>query len=206
MKNFLQFAAQGTAILTISASCIFSTTALAQEKAGSNDLVHISQIIPTLEQLGAGWESNRICVLIEPLETPSEKADPGESTNFFTIARNAISNGHREAYAMLRYKYRDQNCIVWIQRWDSKEMVLSQNWDAEKPTNGPPVTLPQIGERVFHTQRHGLHQNIDFIRDKYSISVESGSTQPEYVEPLKHLAEVLDANFLKAQKGLQERK
>jgi hypothetical protein len=59
--------------------------------------------------------------------------------------------------------------------------------------------LPKFGEEVRFYQRHGLHNNIAFRRSNYLIEVESVSVP---VERLKQLAELLDANLVRAQKGL----
>ncbi len=73
------------------------------------------------------------------------------------------------------------------------------NWGRDKLTTGSPGELPKVGEEVRFSQRDGMHNNIAFVRGRYLISVESfGIRRGQDIEHLKHLAEVLDANLLKA--------
>ncbi len=119
------------------------------------------------------------------------------------FARGVVTNGHREAYAMVRLYYRDRPCTVWVQRWETKEHI-GNDWGRDKDTKDSPGALPKVGEEVRFSQRHGMHNNIDFVRGRYLLSVESPGTRREDIEHLKHLAEVLDANFLKALAKVKE--
>jgi hypothetical protein len=167
-----------------------------------------TQIAATLAQLGPGWTSNRVVVLVDPLCSPGEAADPNESSGWLSFAHDILrKEPRREAYAVLRYYgsfgtnswCTHSEVLVWIMRWQSKQDIGS-DWGRDKATKESADSLPRIGEEVRCYQRHGMHNNIAFRRGTYLIDVE-GSTVCGW-EHLKRLAEVLDANFLKAQKQL----
>ncbi|HYG34168.1 MAG TPA: hypothetical protein VEC99_05260, partial [Clostridia bacterium] len=113
----------------------------------------------------------------------------------------------REAHAMLRYYgsfgtntwCTNSDLLVYIMRWKSPADI-SSDWGQDNATKESPDTLPKVGEEVRAYQRHGMHNNIAFRRGAYLIDVEgSNACGWEY---LKHMAKVLDNNFLKAQKAL----
>ena len=176
------------------------------EAAGAERQPSISQIAATVTQLGSGWTSSRVVALIDPLCSPSEMADENEDPQgFLRLARSQLQKQpRREAYAILRYyggstgRYHT-NALVYIVRWKSKADI-GNDWGYDKETKDSPGALPKIGEEVRFSQRHGMHNNITFRRGSYLIDVEGPIVYG--VEYLKRLAEVLDSNFLEAQKTL----
>ena len=166
----------------------------------------ITAIVATVAELGEGWTSNRVMVLIDPLSSPKEIADPHENgEGLLRMARDLLTKEpRREAYAMLRYYgggggFRQTNSLVYITRWKSKRDI-GDDWGRDKETKDSPGALPKVGEEVHFYQRDGLHNDITFRRGKYLICVECPTSYG--VEHLKRLAEVLDSNLLKAQKAL----
>jgi hypothetical protein len=166
----------------------------------------ITSMVVTVAELGEGWTSNRVMVLMDPLSSPKEIADPHENPQgLLKMARDLLTKEpRREAYAMLRYYgggsgSRQTNSLVYITRWKSKEDI-GDGWGRDKETKDSPGALPKVGEEVRFDQRHGLHNDITFRRGKYLICVESPTSYG--VEHLKRLAEVLDSKLLKAQNAL----
>ncbi len=154
----------------------------------------IDKIAPMLQQLGAGWTSNQVAVLLDPLSSPS---DVSVSQGWRQSARNLVGKNGYAAHAALRYYY-GTNCVfLWIDRFKSPQDVRP-DWGTDSAANqGRPGLdrLPAVGEEVRFYHRHGLHNNIAFRRGLYLIDVE-GIGAP--LEKLKELAEVVDKNLVKA--------
>ena len=170
-----------------------------------------TDIAASLAQLGPGWTSNRCVVLVDPLCSPSEMADPNEGPGWLTVARDLLRREpRRESYMMLRYYgsfgtnawCTNSQTLVCISRWKSPG-DMGSNWGTDEATKDQPDSLPKVGEEVRAYQRHGMHNNIAFRRGRYLIDVE-GSNACGW-EPLKHLAEALDQNLLRAHKTPQAR-
>jgi len=173
---------------------------------GAEQQPSITQILATVPQLGDGWTSNRVVVLVDPLSSPSEMADKNENPEaWLRFVHDLLrKQPRREAHAIVRYyggrtNLYHTNSLVHIMRWKSKEDI-GLNWGLDKETKDSPGTLPKVGEEVRFSQRQGMHNNITFRRGNYLIDVECATAYG--VEHLKRLAEVLDSNFLKAQKAL----
>ena len=173
--------------------------------SGAERQPHISQIMATIEQLGPGWASNRVVVLVDPLSLPSVMADLNETPE--GQIRRALDvltkDPRREAYAVLRYYggstgLHHTNSLVYITRWKSKADI-GNDWGRDNATKDSPGVLPEVGEEVRFSQQHGLNNDISFRRGNYLIIVSCPIAFG--VEHLKRLAEVLDDNFLSAQKG-----
>ena len=174
-------------LLTITALALAAIPAVGEQQVG------IDKIVPTLEQLGAGWTSNRVVVLVDPLSSPSVVTNEGPV--WLQAAQRAVGKGGREAYCFLRCSYGPRSVLVWINRYKRKEDIRP-DWGTDKDTRIPPDKLPEVGEEVRFYQRHGLHNDIAFRRGSYLVEVE-GVDAP--MESLKQMAEVLDGNLLKAQ-------
>lgn len=166
----------------------------------------IASILATVEQLGEGWTSNRVLVLIDPLSSPREIADTNENqTAWLQFGRGLLKKEpRREACAMVRYYgggsgAHHTNSLVFISRWKSKQDIPAE-WGLDKETKDSPGNLPKVGEEVRFYQRDGMHNNIAFRRGNYLIDVECPAVYG--IEHLKRLAEVLDRNLLKAQNAL----
>jgi len=163
--------------------------------------VAIDKIIPTSVELGAGWTSNRVVVLVDPLSSPSERADVNES-GWLEFARNLLQRQpRREAYAMIRFFRtgvgpRPHQYLIWIMRWKENKDI-PPDWGRDRETKDAPDSLPKIGEAVRGYQRHGMHNDFDFIRGNYLITVEGAI--PYGWEELKRLAESIDRRLVNAQ-------
>jgi len=162
----------------------------------------IASILATVEQLGEGWTSNRVEVLIDQLSSPREIADTNENqTARMEFARDLLKREpRREAYAMVRYYggangVYHTNSLVFITRWRNRTDI-PDNWGRDKETKDSPGNLPKVGEEVRFYQRHGMHNNIAFVRGNYLIDVECPTAYG--IKLLKRLAEVIDRNLLKA--------
>jgi sialidase-1 len=157
--------------------------------------VGIDKIAPASEQLGTGWGSNRVVVLVDPLSSPSVVANEG--AGWLKGAQDAVGTRGREAYAVIRCYYGTSSVLVWINRFKSKDDI-GQDWgtDREAGTKATLDKLPDVGEEVRYYRRGGMHNNIAFRRGPYLVDVE-GMSAP--IEKLKQMAEVMDGNLLKAQ-------
>jgi hypothetical protein len=168
----------------------------------------IFSILATVEQLGDGWSSNRVVVLIDPLSSPREIAETNENqTTWLQFGRDLLKKEpRREAYAMVRYyggtsgAYHT-NSLVFISRWRSRTDIPA-DWGRDKATKDSPGILPKVGEEVRFYQRDGMHNNIAFRRGNYLIDVECPTAFG--IEHLKRLAEALDNNLLKAQEAMNK--
>ena len=175
--------------LTIAAFAATAISAAAQQQVG------IAKIVPTNEQLGADWGSNRVVVLVDPLSSPSVVTNEG--AGWLKAAQNAMGKGGCEAYGVVRCFYGPSSILVWINRFKSKEDI-GRDWgtDREAKTTATLDKLPDVGEEVRFYRRGGMHNNIAFRRGTYLIDVE-GMGAP--IEKLRQMAEVVDGNLLKAQ-------
>jgi hypothetical protein len=168
----------------------------------------LTSILPTVAQLGEGWTSNRVVVLIDPLSSPREIAATNENQMaWLQFGRDLLKkDARREAYAMVRYYGGGSggyhtNSLVFITRWKSREST-GDDWGRDKETKDPPGNLSKVGEEVRFYQRDGMHNNIAFRRGKYLIDVECPTAYG--IEHLKRLAEALDNNLLKAQEAVNK--
>lgn len=157
----------------------------------------IDKFVPTLGQLGAGWVSNSIVVLVDPLSSPSEVVGEAWKAHLEHV-RKMVKTGECEAFARVRYVYGGSN--VWayacISRYKSRE-EMPPDWGSDKLTKMKLESLPRVGDEVRFCQRDGMHNDFYFRRGNYLICVE-GVTVP--IEKLRQLTEVLDASLVKAQK------
>jgi hypothetical protein len=155
----------------------------------------IDKFVPTLGQLGAGWVSNSIVVLVDPLSSPSEVGNEG---SYLEYVRKMVKTHEREAFARVRYVYGGSNVWAWacINRYKSRE-EMPPDWGRDNLTKLKLESLPRVGDEVRFCQRDGRHNDFYFRRGNYLICVE-GVTVP--IEKLRQLTEVLDANLVKAQK------
>jgi hypothetical protein len=66
----------------------------------------ITAIVATVAQLGEGWTSNRVMVLLDPLSSPREIADPHENAEgLLRMARDLLTKEpRREAYGVKHLK------------------------------------------------------------------------------------------------------
>ena len=162
-------------------------SAAAQQQFG------IDKIVPTSEQLGADWGSNRVVVLVDPLSSPSIVTNEG--SGWLKVAQGVVGKKGCEAYGVIRCSYGPNSVLVWIHRFKSRDDIR-HDWGTDKETKVTLDRLPDVGEEVRFYQRQGMHNNIAFRRGSYLVDVE-GMGAP--VEKLKQMAEVMDRNLLKAQ-------
>ena len=152
----------------------------------------IDTILPTMEQLGKGWTSNRIAVLVDPL---SSRSPESESPGWLESAHRVVGKNGCEAHGVIRYHHGSDAVLVWINRFNSRESIRP-DWGRDKETKAKVEKLPDVGEEVRFYQRQGRHNNIAFRRGAYLIDVE-GVGAP--IGKLKQMAELLDANLIKRQ-------
>lgn len=175
-------------ILTVAALVLAALSAFGQQQ------VAIDRIVPTLDQLGPSWTSNRVAILVDPLSSPSLVTNVNEGPGWLKIAQNAVGKDGRKAYAVLRYCQVSNSVLVWINRFKSKGDI-PLDWGGDKDTEVTQGKLPNVGEEVRFYRRHGMHNDIAFRRGTCLITVE-GMAVP--IEKLKQLAAVLDENLLRA--------
>jgi len=176
-------------LLAITVLALTAASAVAQQRVG------IDKIVPTSEQLGAGWGSNRVVVLVDPLSSPSIVTNENEGPGWLKAAQSVVGKNGCEGYGVIRCVYGPNSVLVWIHRFKSKDDIR-HDWGTDKETKVTLDRLPDVGEEVRFYQRAGMHNNIAFRRGAYLVDVE-GMGAP--IEKLKQMAEVMDGNLLKAQ-------
>lgn len=174
---------------------LITGTLLGVSCASAAQPISIDQIAPSLAQLGNGWTSNHVVVLVDQLSPTNQICN--EDKGWLQAAHNVVGKRGREAYIVLRYAYGSNSTLVWITRCSDAQSI-GDDWGRDKETKVTLDSLPKVGEEVRFYQRHGMHNNIAFRRGSYLIEVESPSAP---VEKLKQLAELLDANLIKAQRA-----
>lgn len=157
--------------------------------------ISIAHIAPSISQLGEGWTSNRVVVLVDQLNSTNDISNEGEG--WLKAAYNVVGKRGCEAQMVLRYGYGSASVLAWVNRFKDRESI-GDDWGRDKDTKVRPEALPKVGDEVRFYQRAGMHNNIAFRRGNYLIEVEGVSTP---IEKLKQLAEALDSNLLKAQKA-----
>lgn len=163
--------------------------------ASRAEQVPIANILPPAADLGPGWTSNRVVVLLDPLSSPTVITNEGPG--WFRAAQNVVGTNGCEAYAVLRCFRVGGDVLIWIHRYRSKD-AIGENWGQDKETKTQFPELPKVGEEARFYQRHGTHNNIAFRRGCYVIDVESGGTGAKALEHLAQLAKVMDRMLLKA--------
>lgn len=174
---------------------VFTATLLTTGCGVAGQPIHLDPIAPSLSQLGAGWTSNQVVVFVDQ-RTPTNEIGH-EHNAWLKAAHSVVGKRGREAYLLVRYTYGSNDALVWIIRCKDAQSV-GDDWGRDKETKTSLENLPKVGEEVRFYQRHGRHNNIAFRRGNYLVDVESVSVP---VEKLKQLAELLDANLVRAQKG-----
>lgn len=157
--------------------------------------VGLDQIAPSLSQLGPGWTSNHVVVLVDQLSPSNEICNEGKG--WLQAAHNVVGKRGCQAQAVFRYQCGSIGVLVWVNRYRSMKDI-GEDWGRDKDTKESPGGLPQVGEEVRFYQRHGMHNNIAFRRGSYLVDIESPSAP---IEKLKQLAEAFDSNLVKAQKA-----
>ncbi len=155
--------------------------------------IKMDQIAPTPAQLGAGWTSNHIVVLVDRLAPTNQISNEGEG--WLKAAHGLIEQRGSEACMVLRYTYESSSLIVSVNRFKDPQSI-GDDWGRDKETKTKLDVLPKVGDEVRFYQRHGMHNNIAFRRGNYLIDVEGMGAS---IEKLKTLAEALDRNLVKAQ-------
>jgi len=155
----------------------------------------IDQIAPSLTQLGNGWTSNHVVVVVDQLNPTNAICNEGKG--WLQAAHNVVGKRGREAYIVLRYAYGSNSTLVWITRCKDPQSI-GDDWGRDKETKSTLDSLPRIGEEVRFYRRDGMHNNIAFRRGNYLIDVESPGAP---IEKLKQLALLLDANLVRAQRA-----
>ena len=149
----------------------------------------------SLIQLGSRWTSNHVVVLLDQSSPTNEICNEGKG--WLQVAHNVVGKRGCEACVVLRYAYGSHNALVRITRWKDAQSI-GDDWGRDKQTKITLTSLPKVGDEVRFYQRQGMHNNIAFRRGNCLIDVE-GVSAP--VEKLKQLAELLDSNLMRAQKG-----
>jgi hypothetical protein len=153
----------------------------------------LDQLAPALSQLGPGWTSNHVVVMVDGRSPTNEVCNEGKG--WLQAAHNVVGKRGCEVYAVLRYFSGSNSVLVRIHRYRSRKDI-GDDWGKDKDTKDAPGNLPKVGEEVRFYQRDGMHNDIAFRRGNYLITVE-GAGAP--LEKLKQLAEALDGNLVKAQ-------
>ncbi len=154
----------------------------------------LTKILASVEQLGRGWTSNNLVVMLDPLSSPSEAS---ESPNWMDAARRVVGKRGCQAYGVVRYFHGKSSSLVWIYRYGSTTIVRT-NWPSYEPAKAPP-SLPKVGDERRFSHRHGMHNNVTFSRGCFLIDVESGRSIG--FDELNWVEEVFDHNLLEAQKN-----
>ncbi len=155
--------------------------------------VGIATILPSLADLGSGWTSNSIAVLLDPLSSPGEVA---EGPAWRESARRVVSKPGFEAHAVARYFYGTNGLLVLVNRLKTKDDIR-EDWWRDPETKAPSGGLPAVGEEVRFYRRHGMHSAIAFRRGNYLIEVETVAAP---MDKVRQMAELLDAKLLKLQR------
>ena len=165
--------------------------------SAADQLISLDQLGPSLSQLGQGWTSKSVVVMVDQSNPTNEFSNEG--AGWLRAAHNVVGKNGREAQAVFRYFYGASGIVVWIVRCRSKEDI-GDDWgrDYDTKTEASLDSLPKVGDEVRFYRRGGIHNNIAFRRANYLIDVEGVSVP---MEQLKQLAAVLDSNLASAQKG-----
>jgi hypothetical protein len=160
--------------------------------------VAIDRILPSVAELGTGWTSNCVGLLVDPLSSPTEVADSrdtAETHAFLRSMHDGMRKSRRTGQAFVRYYHGSGQYGVFVSRFDS-ESSAEANW-AKSTGEGkaPAVSLSSpVGERFRFSIRDGIHNDLTFLRGRYYITVEGGLDGWEQV---KHLARFVDDRLLR---------
>ncbi|HWH70039.1 MAG TPA: hypothetical protein VNT26_11685 [Candidatus Sulfotelmatobacter sp.] len=177
--------------LTLIAAMLVTVARLSAGQATSLD-----ELAPSFKQLGPGWTSNYIVFCVDQLHPTNEICN--ESKRWLELAHRVVGKEGCEAYAIMRYYAGTNHVLVWMYRYQSKEHLPKWGTNMQATAElGKLGKLPQVGDKVDFYQRNGVHNNIVFQRDTYSVDVEGLIYE---FERLKKVAEAFDRNLLRAQK------
>ena len=166
---------------------------LAAAHVAGGQPIRMDQFAPSISQLGAGWTSNHVVVLVDQLNPTNQICNEGEG--WLKAAHNVVGKRRGcEAQMVLRYGDGSASVLVWINRFKDQSSI-GGDWGRDKETKVSLDALPKVGDEVRFYQRAGMHNNIAFRRGNYLVDVEGVSTP---IEKLNQLAEVLDGNLVKA--------
>jgi hypothetical protein len=150
----------------------------------------MDKFAPAISQLGEGWTSNHVVVLVDQLNPTNQVCNEGEG--WLKAAHNVVGKHGCETQMVLRYDYGSASALVWLTRFKDKKSI-GDDWGRDKETKVR-LNLPKVGDEARFYQRAAMHNNIAFRRGNYLIDIEGIATP---IDKLKQLAEALDANLVK---------
>lgn len=107
--------------------------------------ISLDQIAPSISQLGPGWTSNHVVVMVDQLRPTNEICNEGPG--WLQAAHSGVGKRGCEAYCVFRYQYGSASILVWINRYRSREDV-GDDWGKDKETKTTPDNLPKVGDEV----------------------------------------------------------
>ncbi|HOX59035.1 MAG TPA: hypothetical protein P5205_18020 [Candidatus Paceibacterota bacterium] len=155
----------------------------------------LDHVAPTLAQLGEGWTSPSVVVLLDQRDPTNTICTEGEG--WLKAAHNVVGKRGRDAYMVLRYTYQSRSVLVWMNRCKDPQSI-GDDWGKDPATKTTLDPLPKVGDEVRYYKRDGMHENIAFRRDNYLVDVE-GVNVP--IAKLEQLAIALDSNLIKAHRA-----
>ena len=179
---------------------------VALSSAGADADRPLLDLAPTPAELGQGWITNQLLVLIDPLSKPSERVDSGNPlpTEAVSHYKQAMLNSGSKAYLQLRLMHRDASgraaYRVYLQRWPSSRALVRAVPFAPESTNLPP---PEFGQASRWTDAVGFDR-LTFRRDQYCavIDFDAAASPPRAPlasaagEPLPNWQGITDAEYL----------
>jgi len=175
-------------------------------------------LVPTPAELGQGWITNQLLVLIDPLCKPSERVDSGNprSSEVVSYFKQAMLISGSKAYLQIRCLHREPSRMdmyrIYLQRWPSAQTLARSVPLTPTFTNLP---LPEFGQAAKWTDGPTFDR-LSFRRDGYCAVIEwdavanpqparmflpdwsqsgpTGITDPAYLA-MRRIAQVLDAKL-----------
>lgn len=143
----------------------------------------ISSILPGISQLGKGWSSNRVALLVDPLSSPSEVADPQDVRDpeaSLRKRRETLAKGNLVAHGFVRYYRGNRPYGVFASRFKT-QAGLEESWKRSLKESEPTVVIANgIGESAFLYKSQGMHNDVCFRRGNYLITVEWETVQEDW--------------------------
>jgi hypothetical protein len=158
----------------------------------------ISDVAPSLAELGEGWTTNLIAYLLDPRSQPSEidylNRKPSPVLEYH---RQEMAKDGRTAYGTIFYGHGDMVMgrglyRVYIQRWGNTRSLHNRWVDWKMNPNWVVRTNEPVGEDCYWIEDQ-MFQSLTFRRGLFHVSVEAGLAS-EY-RPMIRLAKVIDAKI-----------
>jgi hypothetical protein len=157
----------------------------------------VLELAPTMAELGNGWTTNQLILVIDPLGKPPEEVSPRhpDPEKLLKLHRQMMESSGRTGYLRIHYGHGDLVVNrgayhVYLQRWANAEVLRRQHFQEGQTIDR---RIPEVGQ-AGEWKRTEMYDSLIFRHDPYLVIIEFGRAS-DYTLATR-LAEVIDAKIM----------